>query len=178
MYICAAPYACARERLENVFGTAQAFKAAGRLTPVIVLGSRYDKLKWWKSQAASDDKTTSVSNRPGTETTALRIAQQALAGKTVPKHLQVPLLDVERDEDMDAAPAQVQPDGVSGILHTACETRQMIDKKQAMKNRCDGGRSGPGRIGPSSYPPLFRRVGSSREFLAFRWCRAVSRRLR
>jgi ribose transport system substrate-binding protein len=28
------------------FGTAQAFKAAGRPIPIIVLGNRYDELKW------------------------------------------------------------------------------------------------------------------------------------
>ncbi|CAN0587227.1 unnamed protein product [Ectocarpus sp. 12 AP-2014] len=32
------------------YGAAQAFKAAGRPTPIIVMGNRHDELTWWKEQ--------------------------------------------------------------------------------------------------------------------------------
>ena len=36
------------------YGAAQAFKAAGRDTPIIVLGNRHDELTWWKEQKDSN----------------------------------------------------------------------------------------------------------------------------
>ena len=113
---------------DDGFGTAQAFKAAGRPTPIIVLGNRYDELKWWKEQAASGYKTTSVSNPPGAVTAAFWVAQQALAGKKMPKDIQVPLLEVKQ-EDLDAALGKVQPGGVNDILYTVDETVKIVDKK-------------------------------------------------
>ncbi len=48
------------------YGAAQAFAAAGRPTPLIVMGNRYDEMLWWKEQKdANGYETMSVSIAPG-----------------------------------------------------------------------------------------------------------------
>ena len=70
------------------YGAAQAFAAAGRPTPLIIMGNREDELKWWKEQKdASGYETMSVSIAPGVSTLAFWVAQQILDGKEVPKDL-------------------------------------------------------------------------------------------
>lgn len=113
---------------DDGFGTAQAFKAAGRPTPIIVLGNRYDELNWWKNQAGAGYETTSVSNPPGAVTAAFWVAQQALAGKKMPKDIQVPLVTVTHS-DLDAQLAKLKPGGVSDKLYNAEETVAVVDKK-------------------------------------------------
>ncbi|MCB1486376.1 MAG: substrate-binding domain-containing protein, partial [Bauldia sp.] len=59
------------------YGAAQAFKAAGRDVPVIIMGNREDELKWWKEQKdANGYETMSVSIAPGVSTLAFWVAQQ------------------------------------------------------------------------------------------------------
>jgi ribose transport system substrate-binding protein len=113
---------------DDGFGTAQAFKAAGRPTPIIVLGNRYDELNWWKNQAGAGYETTSVSNPPGAVTAAFWVAQQALAGKKMPKDIQVPLVSVTR-ETLDGELAKLKPGGVSDKLYTVDEAVAVVDKK-------------------------------------------------
>ncbi|MDR8398414.1 ABC transporter substrate-binding protein [Paraburkholderia sp. USG1] len=113
---------------DDGFGTAEAFRAAGRTMPVIVLGNRYDELKWWKGQAASGYTTTSVSNPPGGVTAAFWVAQQALAGAKMPKDIQVPLLAVTQDT-LDATLAKMQPGGVSDTAFTVDQTMSMVNRK-------------------------------------------------
>jgi ribose transport system substrate-binding protein len=64
------------------YGAAQAFAAAGRPTPLIIMGNRQDELAWWKEQKdASGYKTMSVSIAPGVSTLAFWVAQQILDGQ-------------------------------------------------------------------------------------------------
>ena len=67
------------------YGAYQAFKAAGRPIPTIIMGNRQDELVLWKQMKESGYKTYSVSSAPGMSTIAFWIAQQVLAGKKVPK---------------------------------------------------------------------------------------------
>ncbi|MGI4983721.1 MAG: ABC transporter substrate-binding protein [Janthinobacterium lividum] len=113
---------------DDGFGAAQAFKAAGRPTPIIILANRYAELKWWKEQAAGGYTTVSVSNPPGGVTAAFWVAQQALAGKKMPKDIMVPLFEV-RQADLDAALAKVKPGGVGDTLYGLPETIAIVDKK-------------------------------------------------
>jgi ribose transport system substrate-binding protein len=88
------------------YGAAQAFAAAGRETPIIIMGNREDELKWWKEQKdANGYETYSVSIAPGVSTLAFWVAQQILDGADVPKDLVVPLVEVTQDnlEDQLAA---------------------------------------------------------------------------
>ena len=48
------------------YGAAQAFEAAGRDTPVIIMGNRQDELAWWKEQKdASATRPCRSRSRPG-----------------------------------------------------------------------------------------------------------------
>ena len=79
------------------YGAAQAFAAAGRPMPTIVMGNRQDELAWWKEQKdANGYETMSVSIAPGVSTLAFWVAQQILDGKDVPKDLVVPFLRIDR----------------------------------------------------------------------------------
>jgi len=86
------------------YGAAQAFKAAGRPTPLIIMGNRQDELAWWKEQKdANGYETMSVSIAPGVSTLAFWVAQQILDGKKdVPHDLLVPYLAFTQD-DFEAA---------------------------------------------------------------------------
>ncbi|GEO87530.1 MULTISPECIES: ABC transporter substrate-binding protein [Alphaproteobacteria] len=80
------------------YGAAQAFEAAKRPIPTIVMGNREDELLWWKKQKdASGYETMSVSIAPGVSTLAFWVAQQILDGKDVKKDLVVPFLRIDQD---------------------------------------------------------------------------------
>ena len=80
------------------YGTAQAFKAAGRKTPLIMLGNRQDELAWWKEQIPSGYDSWSGSEAPGMVTFALWVAQQVLDGKPVPKEVPMGILTITTPE--------------------------------------------------------------------------------
>lgn len=76
------------------FGTYQAFKAAGRPTPLIIMGNRQDEMALWQrlTEQPGGYQTVSMSSAPGCASVAFWVAQQILAGKQVPNEVQVPLL--------------------------------------------------------------------------------------
>jgi ribose transport system substrate-binding protein len=91
------------------YGAAQAFKVAGRPTPVIPMGNRYDELKWWQEQAAANGyQSWSSSIAPGIATLAFWVAQQILDGrKDIPHDLLVPYLEIDQahlDEAVKSTP--------------------------------------------------------------------------
>jgi ribose transport system substrate-binding protein len=81
------------------YGAAQAFAAAGKPRPTIIMGNRQDELQWWKEQKAKDGYTTwSASIAPGVSTLAFWVAQQVLDGnKNIPHDLLVPYLAFTQD---------------------------------------------------------------------------------
>ncbi|WP_423066942.1 ABC transporter substrate-binding protein [Devosia sp. CN2-171] len=96
------------------YGAAQAFAAAGRPTPLIIMGNRQDELAWWKEQKdANGYKTMSVSIAPGVSTLAFWVAQQILDGKEVPKDLIVPFLRI----DQDTLEANLETTPVGGVAN-------------------------------------------------------------
>ncbi len=76
------------------YGAAQAFAAAGKPRPTIIMGNRQDELEWWKQQKDKDGyQTWSASIAPGVATLAFWVAQQVLDGsKDGPHDLLVPYL--------------------------------------------------------------------------------------
>lgn len=79
------------------YGAAQAFQAAGRKMPVIIMGNRQDELAWWKQQFDANGYTTfSATIAPGISSLALWVTQQVLDGKTVPHDLVVPYLEINQ----------------------------------------------------------------------------------
>ncbi|MGI4747399.1 MAG: substrate-binding domain-containing protein [Janthinobacterium lividum] len=96
------------------YGAAQAFTAANRPLPTIILGNRQDELAWWKEQKSkSGYRTWSASIPPGISTLAFWVAEQLLTGrKDIPHDLVVPYLAFTQD-NFEAALANVPAGGVA-----------------------------------------------------------------
>jgi len=109
------------------YGAAQAFKAAGRPTPVIIMGNRQDELAWWKEQKDANGYTTwSASIAPGVSTLAFWVAQQILDGhKDIPHDLLVPYLAFTQD-DFEAALPTIPVGGVASKEYTQDEAKKAI----------------------------------------------------
>ncbi|MCM2457710.1 ABC transporter substrate-binding protein [Rhizobium sp. CG4] len=108
------------------YGAAQAFAAAKRPTPTIVMGNREDELVWWKQQKdASGYETMSVSIAPGVSTLAFWVAQQILDGKDVKKDLVVPVLRIDQ-ANLEDGLAKTEKGGVSNIEYSQEDAQKVI----------------------------------------------------
>ena len=58
------------------YGAAQAFAAAHKPRPTIIMGNRQDELSWWQSRSRMVGATWSASIAPGISTLAFWVAQQ------------------------------------------------------------------------------------------------------
>lgn len=113
------------------YGAAQAFKAAGRDTPIIIMGNRHDELTWWKEQKdANGYETMSVSIAPGVSTLAFWVAQQILDGADVPKDLTVPFLRIDQD-NLEENLAKTEPGGVANVMYSLDDAKKVIDEAKA-----------------------------------------------
>ncbi len=85
------------------WGAYQAFNAAGRPAPIIVMGNRQDELALWKTLVEKDPnyQTFSVSSTPSSSEVAFWVAQQILAGRHVPKTMNLPVTTIYKN-DLDA----------------------------------------------------------------------------
>jgi ribose transport system substrate-binding protein len=111
------------------YGAAQAFKAAGRETPLIIMGNRYDELTWWKEQKdANGYETMSVSIAPGVSTLAFWVAQMILDGKDVPKDLTVPFLQINQDT-LEESLATTEPGGVANVEYSKADAEAVVAGK-------------------------------------------------
>jgi len=108
------------------YGTAQAFEAAGRVMPIIVLGNRQDELQWWKEKHAKDGyQTLSMSIAPGVASLAFWVTQQILAGEDVPKDLTVPFLKVTQ-ETLDSVLSETPKGSVANKIYTLQDAQSVI----------------------------------------------------
>lgn len=108
------------------YGAAQAFAAAGRAMPIIIMGNRHDELTWWKEQKdASGYETMSVSIAPGVSTLAFWVAQQILAGADVPKDMIVPFLRIDQD-NLEEHLANTEPGGVANVEYSLEDAQAVI----------------------------------------------------
>ena len=110
------------------YGAAQAFAAAGKPRPTIIMGNRQDELQWWKEQKEKDGYTTwSASIAPGVSTLAFWVAQQVLDGRTdVPHDLLVPYLAFTQD-DFEAALPNIPVGGVASAEYTQEDAIKAIE---------------------------------------------------
>lgn len=109
------------------YGAAQAFAAAGRPTPIIIMGNRQDELAWWKEQKDADGyETMSVSIAPGVSTLAFWVAQQILDGKDVPQELVVPFLRIDQD-NLEANLESTPSGGVANVEYSQDDAVAVID---------------------------------------------------
>ncbi|MDF2371993.1 MAG: ABC transporter substrate-binding protein [Rhizobiaceae bacterium] len=108
------------------YGSAQAFAAAGRDVPLIIMGNRHDELLWWKEQKdATGYETMSVSIAPGVSTLAFWVAQQILDGATVPQDLTVPFLKITQDT-LEESLETTQAGGVANVEYTLDDAKATI----------------------------------------------------
>lgn len=108
------------------YGAAQAFAATDRPMPVIVMGNRQDELAWWKEQKdANGYETMSVSIAPGVSTLAFWVAQQILAGETVPQDLIVPFLSISQDT-LEANLETTEVGGVANVEYSLEDAQGVI----------------------------------------------------
>ena len=109
------------------YGAAQAFAAAGKPRPTIIMGNRQDELAWWKEQKDKDGYTTwSASIAPGVSTLAFWVAQQVLDGnKDIPHDLLVPYLAFTQDDFEQVLPT-IPEGGVASHEYTQEEALAAI----------------------------------------------------
>ena len=111
------------------YGAAQAFAAAGRPTPTIIMGNRQDELQWWKEQKDKNGyETMSASIAPGVSTLAFWVAQMILDGKQVPKDLTVPFLTIEQ-ANIDQAVANTEKGVVANVEYSAADAAKVVAGK-------------------------------------------------
>lgn len=110
------------------WGAYQAFKAAGRKIPLIIMGNRQDELALWKqlSEQPGGYPTFSLSSAPGVASIAFWVAQQVLAGKQVPNTIEVPLLVIDQ-QDLDKWLKAVPQGGVATPVYSQDWTAELID---------------------------------------------------
>lgn len=119
------------------FGTAQAFTTAGRELPIIIMGNRYDEVTYWQKQRdAKSFETMSISSAPGMVQMAFWVAQQALAGKAIPKQITIPLLELHQ-KDLDYWVKHTPEGGVTTASYPLDWTVQAIDALNAGKTLPD-----------------------------------------
>lgn len=111
------------------YGAAQAFDAAKRPMPTIVMGNREDELQWWKKQKdANGYETMSVSIAPGVSTLAFWVAQQILDGKDVKKDLVVPFLRIDQD-NLEKNLETTEKGGVANVEYSLEDAQAVINGK-------------------------------------------------
>ncbi|MBL8576686.1 MAG: ABC transporter substrate-binding protein [Mesorhizobium sp.] len=110
------------------YGTAQAFAAAGKPRPTIIMGNRQDELAWWKEQKEKDGyKTWSASIAPGVSSLAFWVAQQVLDGRTdVPHDMLVPYLAFTQD-NFEAALPNIEVGSVASAEYTKEDAIKAIE---------------------------------------------------
>jgi ribose transport system substrate-binding protein len=114
------------------WGTYEAFKAAGRPIPTIIMGHRQDELALWADLVKANPKYDTISHNstPATSRIAFWIAQQLLAGKTVPKDIVLKTSTIEKG-DLDAW-LKVMPEGSVAVFpYSQSWTAHLIDAMAA-----------------------------------------------
>lgn len=116
------------------WGTYQAFKAAGRPTPLIVFGNRQDELALWHDLLKENPHydTFSISSAPGCASVAFWVAQQILAGKKVPKTITLPLPVIEK-ADLEQWLSVMPTGAVATPVYTREWSVEVIDANAAGK---------------------------------------------
>jgi ribose transport system substrate-binding protein len=109
------------------YGAAQAFAAANKPRPTIIMGNRQDELQWWKEQKDKDGyQTWSASVAPGLSTLAFWVAQQVLDGRTdIPHDLTVPYLAFDQS-NFETVLASLPQGGVASHEYSLEEAQAAI----------------------------------------------------
>jgi ribose transport system substrate-binding protein len=107
------------------FGAAQAFQAASRPTPLIVMGNQGAELQWWSQQNKANGYTTlSIGTNPGIGAAAVYAAYDMATGKTLPQTMVYPNLTIKQ-ADLDDY-LDVPSDGQATKVYDAAWTDQNL----------------------------------------------------
>jgi ribose transport system substrate-binding protein len=111
---------------EVAAATYQAFNAAGRETPTIVLAGKRDELELWKKlDKGGKYETFSESTSPSIGAVALWVTEAVLQGKKVPNIMYVPFLQINRD-NVDAWMQATPENAIAMPVYTAEWTDSLI----------------------------------------------------
>jgi ribose transport system substrate-binding protein len=81
------------------YGVAQAFQAAGRPIPLIVMGNRGEELRLWSTEHQKNGYTTmSMSANPGIGASAVYVGYAIATGQKVPKSMVFPNLTITQSD--------------------------------------------------------------------------------
>lgn len=112
------------------YGAAEAFAAAGRKLPIIIMGNRYDELAWWQQQHAQNGyETMSLGATPSVVEAAFWVAQELLAGKQLPKKIEVPLLIINQ-QNLSAWLKVTPKGGVADAPYTQALVSKIIEANE------------------------------------------------
>ena len=111
------------------YGVAQAFAAAGRPTPTIIIGARGTELDWWRKQRdANGYVTAGWSNGPSIGQAAFWVGVNLAKGVKFPKDINWPLLEITQ-ENLDSYADATPLDSVAQELWT----NEMVLERMAQK---------------------------------------------
>ena len=109
-------------------GTLGAFQDAGRPLPVAILGNSQAELALWEKlrKQPGGYETIALDSTPGVGDVAFWVAQQVLAGESVPKKIMIPLQKIVAS-DLDGWLASTPVGGAASPLYSLDWTKQLID---------------------------------------------------
>ena len=111
------------------YGAAQAFKAADRPTPLIIMGNRQDELAWWKEQKdANGYETMSVSIAPGYRRLPSGSPSRSWTARKCPRTWTVPFLRIDQPNLEDNL-ASTEVGGVANKEYTLEDAQKVIAGK-------------------------------------------------
>jgi len=113
------------------YGAVQAFQAAGRPLPMIIMGNRYDELAIWKQlKDQRNYDTWSACSQPASVQMAFWVALEVLNGKDVPKEIKVNPL-VITSNTLDFFLSHTEKGGVASLFYPQAWVQKLISLAQA-----------------------------------------------
>jgi len=115
------------------YGAIQAFQAAGRPIPMVMMGNRYDEMVIWKQLRDSQGyHTFSACSQPASVQMAFWVALDVLNGKKVPHEIRVNPLVIPEDK-LDWFIAHTQKGGVASLYYPQDWVERLIAGEMAGK---------------------------------------------
>jgi len=108
------------------YGAIQAFQAAGRPIPMVMMGNRYDEMAIWKDlKDKTGYKTFSACSQPAAVQIAFWVALEVLNGKNVPHVMKINPLVIPQ-EKLEWFLANTEKGGVATLFYPQTWTQQLI----------------------------------------------------
>jgi len=113
------------------YGAIQAFQAAGRPVPMVMMGNRYDELAIWKQLKDSQGfHSWSACSQPASVQMAFWVALEVLNGKKVPHQMTVNPLVIPENK-LDWFLAHTEKGGVASLFYPQTWVQKLISNQAA-----------------------------------------------